>query len=413
MRHSGILSLLAGVALVAACGDGGNGNGNEAPTAGFTYTCNALACTFTNASTDPDGAATIATYSWDFDDATPAVTTANATHTFAAAGTYTVTLTVTDNEGASDDASQDVTVSATANTNPTANFTFACSDLTCDFTDGSSDADGSIASRSWTFESGTPATSTTTNPADVAFPATGDYDVTLTVTDNQGGTGNVTKTVSVTAPAAGAPTASFDVTCSASTCTITNTSTNLTGAETWAWTFGDGQTSTDEDPAPVQYTVNDVTDFTITLVATNASGSSQATRVVTVSPAATLTCGEVGCTLLLDEASTVVVTLESADCEAHGNTFLITAPIEETLFEDGCFATVGTQFTLNGGAAFAADTELAAEVRSGLPGAQTPQLRVTGNFTDGWTLEFDDGFVGPGEPDFNDLVMTVKATPVP
>ena len=413
MRHSGTLSLLAGVALVAACGDGGNGNGTEAPNASFTAACNALACTFTNSSTDPDGNATIASYSWDFDDGSPAVTTANAAHTYAAAGTYTVTLTVTDNEGESDDFSSDVTVSTTANTNPTANFTFACSDLSCDFTDGSSDADGTVASRAWTFESGTPATSTTASPADVIFSGTGDWDVTLTVTDNQGGTGTVTKTVSVEAPAAGAPTASFDVACSASTCTITNTSTNLTGTETWAWDFGDGQSSTLEDPATVQYTVNDVTDFTITLVATNALGSSTATRQVNVSPAATLTCGDVACTLHLDEASTVVVTLESADCEAHGNTFLITAPIQETLFEDGCFATPGTEFTLNGGAAFDADTELAAEVRSGLPGATSPQLRVTGNFTDGWTLEFDDGFVGAGEPDFNDLVMTVKATPVP
>ena len=46
-----------------------------------------------------------------------------------------------------------------------------------------------------------------------------------------------------------------------------------------------------------------------------------------------------------------------------------------------------------------------------MAGATAPQLRVTGNFANGWTLEFDDGFVGPGEPDFNDLVITVKATP--
>ena len=43
-------------------------------------------------------------------------------------------------------------------------------------------------------------------------------------------------------------------------------------------------------------------------------------------------------------------------------------------------------------------------------GATTAQLQVTGDFASGWTLSFDDGFVGPGEPDFNDLVITVKAT---
>ncbi len=50
---------------------------------------------------------------------------------------------------------------------------------------------------------------------------------------------------------------------------------------------------------------------------------------------------------------------------------------------------------------------------TGVAGAQDPQLRVTGTFATGWTLEFDDGFVGPNEPDFNDLVIRVVATPAP
>ena len=275
-----------------------------------------------------------------------------------------------------------------------------------------------MASRSWTFESATPATSTQTNPADVTFSAAGTHTVTLTVTDNQGATGNVSKEVTVTAPTAGGPQAAFDVSCSAATCTVTNTSTVPAGGTvTWAWDFGNGATSDVEDPAPVQYTVNDVSDFTITLVVTRDGVSSTASRVVNVSPAATLTCGDVACTLGLTERSTVVVTLTSSNCEAHGNTFLITAPIQEILFEDGCFAPVapapGSSFNVNGGAAFDAGTQLAAEVRSGLPGAQSPKLQVEGNFTDGWTLKFDDGFVGLGEPDFDDLVITVKATAAP
>ena len=40
-----------------------------------------------------------------------------------------------------------------------------------------------------------------------------------------------------------------------------------------------------------------------------------------------------------------------------------------------------------------------------------PALRVSGDFAQGWTLVFDDGYGGPGEPDFNDLVILVKATP--
>ena len=46
------------------------------------------------------------------------------------------------------------------NQSPTATFTApACVQGTaCTFTDGSTDSDGSISSRAWTFENGTPAT---------------------------------------------------------------------------------------------------------------------------------------------------------------------------------------------------------------------------------------------------------------
>ena len=42
-----------------------------------------------------------------------------------------------------------------------------------------------------------------------------------------------------------------------------------------------------------------------------------------------------------------------------------------------------------------------------------PSLRVTGSFAEGWTLEFDDGEDATfPEPDFNDLVLRIVATPV-
>ena len=45
------------------------------------------------------------------------------------------------------------------------------------------------------------------------------------------------------------------------------------------------------------------------------------------------------------------------------------------------------------------------------PDRIAPALRVTGAYPQ-WTLEFDDGEdpTGPGEPDFNDIIMTVTAT---
>src|SRR4051794_15367629 len=77
---------------------------------------------------------------------------------------------------------------------PTANFSSSCTNLTCPFTDASTDADGTIASRSWNFGDGT--TSTTASPAHT-YAAAGTYTVTLTVTDNAGATGTTSKTVTV------------------------------------------------------------------------------------------------------------------------------------------------------------------------------------------------------------------------
>jgi serine protease len=80
------------------------------------------------------------------------------------------------------------------NVAPTANFSFVTSGLTATFTDSSTDSDGTIASRSWTFGDG--GTSTATNPSHT-YASAGTYSVKETVTDNGGLTGSVTKSVTV------------------------------------------------------------------------------------------------------------------------------------------------------------------------------------------------------------------------
>ena len=85
---------------------------------------------------------------------------------------------------------------APPNAPPTAAFGHACVDLTCQFTDTSSDADGQIVARSWTFASA--GSSTLASPA-FAFAAPGTYTVTLTVTDDDGATATTSAPVSVTA----------------------------------------------------------------------------------------------------------------------------------------------------------------------------------------------------------------------
>ena len=83
---------------------------------------------------------------------------------------------------------------------PVANFAFAANGLTVTFTDSSTDSDGTIASRAWTFGDGS--SSTATNPGK-AYASAGTYAVTLTVTDNRGATHSLSRNVTVTAPPTG------------------------------------------------------------------------------------------------------------------------------------------------------------------------------------------------------------------
>jgi PKD repeat protein len=89
-------------------------NLNDPPVATFTYNCTQLTCDFdASGSYDPDGS--IVSYAWNFGDSSSG-SGVTPSHTFAAGGTYAVVLTVTDDESATDDEQQNVTVSDTVPT---------------------------------------------------------------------------------------------------------------------------------------------------------------------------------------------------------------------------------------------------------------------------------------------------------
>ena len=80
------------------------------------------------------------------------------------------------------------------NSAPSAAFTTSCTALACQFTDASTDVDGQIVSRAWTFGDGD--TSTATNPSHT-YAAGGSFTVGLTVTDDDGAVGTTTATITV------------------------------------------------------------------------------------------------------------------------------------------------------------------------------------------------------------------------
>lgn len=88
------------------------------------------------------------------------------------------------------------TGTAPVNNPPIAAFDYSASGLTVSFTDKSTD-DGTITGRSWDF--GDESTSDVQNPVHT-YASAGTYEVTLTVTDNGGLTGQASQSVKVTSP---------------------------------------------------------------------------------------------------------------------------------------------------------------------------------------------------------------------
>jgi PKD repeat protein len=160
-------------------------------TANFSYSRQGdLTRVFTDLSTAYQ--CTITSWSWNFGDSQTS-TQQNPTHTYAASGFYDVTLTVTANTGATDSITKSVW--AGPNLVPTANFTYTdAGGFNVYFTDTSIDSDGSVTQWYWQFGDG--ATSTVQNPSH-HYQWPGTYTVTLTATDNEGGSDSETKLVVV------------------------------------------------------------------------------------------------------------------------------------------------------------------------------------------------------------------------
>jgi len=154
---------------------------------------------------DPDG--NIIDYYWDFGDGKNG-TGVTPSHIFAVIGDYTITLTVTDDRGATDTDITTATISETIGENipPNADADGPYSGYvngTITFDDSSSsDSDGTIANYTWDFGDGN--TGYGVSPTHI-YTSVSNYTVTLTVTDNNGGTDEDTTTVNIIAKEEGTP----------------------------------------------------------------------------------------------------------------------------------------------------------------------------------------------------------------
>ena len=169
-------------------------------------------------------------------------------------------------------------LSTPGNVSPTVSFSIASiTNLEVQFNDTSTDTDGTITAWNWDF--GGDGVSTIQNLTHT-FSAAGTYNITLTVTDNEGAMGTVSQVVTVSAGTANtAPVASFSYACNGRICDFSDLSSDPDagdGITAWTWDFGDGEFSDIQNPS---HTYASQGSYTVVLEVTD---SNSTTGIVSV-----------------------------------------------------------------------------------------------------------------------------------
>jgi PKD repeat protein len=261
---------------------------NASPVAGFTHTpgtCSGQMVQFTDNS-QPNGGGNITGWQWNFGDPVSGTgntsTQQNPTHVFTSSGSYLVSEIVINASGCRDTAVQTVVVSS----GPIAAFTSdtACAGMATTFTNLSFSSGGPITQYYWQFGDG--GTSTAMNPVHT-YSLAGSFPVSLTVTTQDGCTGDTMMMVSVSTPAL----ASFSVNspvCLGTVVSFTDNSSVVGGMiVSWQWNFGDGVMQTINYPASPNTThlyAGAGTYTSVLKVTTDRGCLSTTTRSVVVNP---------------------------------------------------------------------------------------------------------------------------------
>ncbi|MDB5198660.1 MAG: hypothetical protein JWO92_623 [Chitinophagaceae bacterium] len=233
---------------------------NSLPTAAFaisTPTCETKDVTFTNASAANSG--TLIAWSWNLGDGTlfTAPNDNPFNHAYIASGNYSVTLSVESDKGCK---SPVISRQVFANALPQPGFIspdVCLADAFAQFTDTSKVASGTITNWAWNFDdpsSGALNTSALQN-AKHKYNSVGVYNITLTITSNNGCVASITKGFTVNGAV---PKANFNVVnntglCSNTDVQVQNTSTvdfgNITKVEIY-WDVANNPSAFDVDNTP-------------------------------------------------------------------------------------------------------------------------------------------------------------------
>lgn len=249
-------------------------------TSNLTLACAPANVQFTDQSTAGQGS--ITSWSWDLGDGSSS-NQQNPSHSYTQNGYYNVSLKITNSGGCSNAATQVRYIRVVDGVQP--NFTWDQTSTACtapyvlNFINQT--AGPGTLSYSWNLGSGaTPAASSDISPANITYPATGNYDVTLQVSSSLGCSGSLKQTVPLNNNAA--VITSPDQACANVPLTFTDGSTPPPLST--AWDFGDGTNSTDLNPSKT-YTANGT--YTVKLTNTYSGCTSSATKTIQVAnPAA-------------------------------------------------------------------------------------------------------------------------------
>jgi gliding motility-associated-like protein len=209
-------------------------------------------------------------FTWDFGDDSPQVTSDNSSvvHSYSGPGTYKVTLVLADTSYCNSPDSMTFTLNVAANVK--AQFTTpptGCVPYNAVFTNTS------LAGQTFEWDFGDGTTSTQASPTHL-YPAAGPYTIRLVANDPN--TCNLTDTTYFTINVADIPVADYSYSPNPP---VENTPTNFTNLSSpdailFKWDFGDGDTLQTASRLPVQHQYNATGSFNVCLTAFNAAGCS-------------------------------------------------------------------------------------------------------------------------------------------